>query len=62
VRNVNTTLAPKEMSIMAKLRMSLLVGALALTEAACEAPVEPDGGPTGTQGHSAHSGDIGSLI
>lgn len=48
-------------TIMAKLRVSLLVGALALTEAACEAPVEPDAGPTGTQAIPLTQGISGPL-
>ena len=63
VRNVvNPTPATKEMmSIMAKLRMSLFVGVLALAGAACEAPVEPDASPTGTQAAPPASGDSGIL-
>lgn len=47
--------------IMAKLRVSLLVGALALAGAACEAPVEPDAGPTGTQAIPLTQGISGPL-
>ena len=47
--------------IMAKLRVSLFVGALALTGAACEAPVEPDAGPTGTQAIPLTQGISGPL-
>ena len=61
MRNINPTLATREMSIMAKLRMSLFVGVLALAGAACEAPVEPDASPTGTQAAPSASGDNGIL-